>query len=121
MVFIYLLFNAGRGAKQRGRGMRGMLQDYRERGGFADRTVIVAAPAIVGVSFTLRRLFSASRDVSTFSLVSWFRTVWFWTRTADRSRRRLISIPFYSHTRSPDRYKSSFNSVDTRVHAPPRA
>lgn len=74
MVFIYLLFNAGRGAKQRGRGMRGMLQDYRERGGFADRTVIVAAPAIVGVSFTLRRLFSASRDVSTFSLVLWFRS-----------------------------------------------
>lgn len=74
MVFIYLLFNAGRGAKQRGRGMHGMLQDYRERGGFADRTVIVAAPAIVGVSFTLRRLFSASRDVSTFSLVPWFRS-----------------------------------------------
>ena len=86
-----------------------------KRGGFADRTVIVAAAAIVGVSFTLRRLFSASRDVSTFSLVPWFRgdAPTFSTRLSIN-----FNIVLLGRARPPppppDRYKSAFNSADVR-------
>lgn len=47
-----------------------MLQDYWERRGFADRTVIVAGSAIIGMSFTLRVDCFLLYDV--FSLFHWY-------------------------------------------------